>query len=148
MADMTEPTQAQIEAAARALFSQENIDCTDWDKVGEEYKEYYFQDARVCLRAAAEVGEKTHTELMCEGSEKERLRAAAEVGDPYPQVEFTRTETEIKSAVLATIERCAQVVDNKAAEIKAWSHQDDASRLAAEMLRKVAAAIRALKDKP
>lgn len=43
-------------------------------------------------------------------------------------------------------ERCAQMVDKKAAEIEAWSYQDDASRLAAEMLRKAAAAIR--KDQP
>lgn len=56
------------------------------------------------------------------------------------------SEKELKTIKAATIERCAQVADERAADLEALTHQDNASRLASEMLRKAAARIRTMKE--
>lgn len=67
------------------------------------------------------------------------LTAAAGAEQTEPVI-FTHTEKEMQSEFNATIERCAQVADNLAGRTSA-----DVPKTAFE---EVAAAIRALKDKP
>lgn len=90
---MTEPTQAQIEAAARAIF--ENISDID----GDEADWILLRDdcaagAKAALTAAAEVGELRSTPTM-----------HLQTNDGYT---FT------KMLDHGTIERCAQVADKEA----------------------------------
>lgn len=115
--------QAQIEAAAKEIRIM-------LATIGNPTPENF---AYVALTAAAEAGEQEIVQL-----EAECIKAAEEIDKIADRV-----EAEFEEREAATIERCAQVADKKAAEIEAWSYQDTASRLAAEMLRKAAAAIRA-----
>lgn len=78
---MTTPTQAQIEAAAKAAFS---ASCSDDD--GYDWEDY-IPVAEAALTAAAQVGEKT---------------GAIQIADAI--------KASVQAERRATIERCAEVV--------------------------------------
>lgn len=129
---MTKPTKAQIEAILDDLINlQPHIpQCCLPGKASfiDDHIDAAVDKLRA-FTAAAEVGELDWRDAKIKTLENTaKINLAA-----------------YKSVKAATIERCAWRVDEKAAEIEAWSHQDDASRLAAEMLRKAASA---LKEKP
>ena len=121
---MTKPTQAQIEAAARAFAKYDMMHCPS-------LAEAHAKDKQAAIAAA--------------------LTAAAEVGhwldNPTAEQVEERWERCFKDAAdnirrkerAATIERCAQV-----AETRAFS----STKYAENPYQDIAAAIRALKEKP
>jgi len=117
------PTQAQIEAAAKAAF---NAAC-DGD---DEYTwEDYIPVAKAALTAAAQAGEQVN-----KGAQSERIDSfKQELVDKITAAILERDET-VRDE---TIERCAQVVEEY--------DEDDP---AVEGRGVLAAAIRALKDAP
>lgn len=141
--DLPRPAQAQIEAAREALG----------DVAGQIYLNGRISDAAIsaALTAAAEVGDFCAECGATLPSHKQDCKSGLpEVDSLRAQCSFCGGMVEMSDSgiIAATIERCAQVADDMAAEIEAHSYQDTATRLAAEMLRKASAAIRALSDKP
>ena len=104
------PTQAQIEAAAIALFHQTDRTTTEWKILNQEGRLPWYLDAKAALTAAAEVGENELLATMDHMTANERKVdervAAAEVGD---KKHWVWLEDGLDPA---TIERCAQVADN------------------------------------
>lgn len=122
------PTQAQIDAAAEALLRFEILfGHTDFNAL-----------AKAALTAAAEGGPTQGEIPPPSGSGIDTARAvaaAAQVGDQpeYLYVPETRTLSRYEKVVAATIERCVEIVE-------AHDHHG--------LLKPIAAAIRALKDRP
>lgn len=124
---MIKPTQAQIEAAAKVLK-----DMCDW--MGDEQwrfvnDEQSLEMAAAAITAAAEVGRIGQADRCCEcGAERKFW------DEKYVDIDsFYMT---IQKQEAATKERCARVAENF------QGHDSDDARLF------IAAAIRALKDKP
>jgi hypothetical protein len=171
---VTTPTQAQIEAAARAIAIAKGYAPDWWDRSPNNHMEF-LELAKAALTAAAQVGEPggyglkpgdPRLDEVIGGPQKPKLTRAQELGLQM-RADTTFTKSRLDAA---TIERCAQVAkkyiddltDHKSEFMKKWDelrHQvekykgSDLPRLNFESIietiaEDTEAAIRKLKDEP
>lgn len=144
---MTKPTQAQIEAAARAIYDLPvnwRANKPAWEKARYQY----IDEAKAALTAAADVRIKenlTYPAGEIVTYELEMQPQAAEV--PYAGMQVNKdglvlkyTDKDLQEIEDITIERCAQVADrfSQRTNSSAWEWA----------AQEIAAAIRALKEQP